>query len=87
LKIQRERHREESGVEEANKVKSPVVHIEYTTRVKSEWRRRRRKIIKKVEVRSEHMKTPYHSSLSLPPSSIEVKVTIRSNNRIEEYKS
>ena len=50
------------------------MHIENTTKVKSEWRRRRRRIIiKKVEVRSEHIKPPYHSP--------EVKVTIRSNNR------
>jgi hypothetical protein len=39
---ERDTQREE-WVEEANKVKSPVVHIEYTTKVKSEWRRRRRK--------------------------------------------
>ena len=84
---ERDTQREE-WVEEANKVKSPVVHIEYTTKVKGEWRRRRRKIIKKVEIRSEHIKPPYHFSSSLSFSTNpEVKITIRSNNRNEEYKS
>jgi hypothetical protein len=62
------------------------VHIEYTTKVKSEWRRRRRKNNREGRSKKWAHKTSI-SSLSLPPFSTEVKVTTRSDDRNEEYKS